>query len=220
MRIILVRHGETASNRERLALGRNDVALNELGRQQAARVAGSLARDAARGLAIEAIYTSPLLRTRQTAEAIEAALGCPTLEAPDLIEMDVGATDGLTGSELRERYPSFLREWWSEGAAESKMPGGGESLADVQARAWTVVERLQAEHPPEAAVVAVTHNFVIRTLVCRILGVDLAGFRRFEQDLASITRIEFRGNRSVVTALNETCHLAGLDTEPPYRHPR
>jgi len=65
-------------------------------------------------------------------------------------------------------------------------------------------------------VVAVSHNFVIRALVCKALAIDLADFRRFEQELASLTRIEFRGPRTLVTALNETCHLGGLDREPDY----
>ena len=210
MLIVLVRHGETESNRERLALGHADAALNETGLKQAASVANLLGEDVERGLRVEAVYTSPLLRARETAEAIAARLGVPVSEAPGLIEMDVGEMDGLSGSEMRERHPEFMRAWLGSGVADLRMPGGGESLAQVQERAWAAVERIRDAHPPDAAVVAVTHNFVMRTVVCRALSIPLAEFRRFEQDLASITRLEFRGARTLITILNERCHLEGL----------
>jgi broad specificity phosphatase PhoE len=214
VQVILVRHGETASNRERLALGRNDVPLNDLGLRQARRLAAWLEADPVRHR-LTALYSSPLTRARQTAEAIGERLGLPVVEAAELTEMDVGEMDGLTGPELRQRHPDFMRAWFSREAGTARMPGG-ESLAEVQERAWRLIERLREEHEPEAAVVAVSHNFVIRALVCKALAIDLADFRRFEQELASLTRIEFRGPRTLVTALNETCHLGGLDREPDY----
>jgi broad specificity phosphatase PhoE len=206
MHVILVRHGETAANRDRITLGRSDPPLTELGLRQAEHLADSIVADIARGLQVDAIYASPLSRTRRTAETLASRLHLTVIETPDLIEMDVGETEGLPAAELRQRFPEFMKVWMSREAGETQMPGG-ESLSDVQARAWPIVERFRAEHSPEAAVVAVSHNFVIRTVVCKALAVDLAEFRRFEQDLASITRIEFRGPRTLVTSLNETCHL-------------
>jgi broad specificity phosphatase PhoE len=217
VQLVLVRHGETASNRDRLALGRADVPLTDLGLEQAVRLGKSLALERERGVRFAAIYTSPLLRARQTAMALVAALGVEPAEAPALIEMDVGEMDGLTGAQLRERHPEFLRAWWGSEAGSVKMPGG-ESLRDVQDRAWPFVEGLREEQRPDATIVAVSHNFVIRSLVCRALAIDLADFRRFEMDLASVTRIDFRGPRTLVTALNETCHLSALPTEPDYWH--
>jgi broad specificity phosphatase PhoE len=206
MQVILVRHGETAANRDRIVLGRGDPPLTELGLRQAEHLADSIVAEIARGLQVDAVYASPLSRTFRTAETLASRLHLPVIEAPGLIEMDIGETEGLPATELRQRFPEFMKVWMSREAGEAKMPGG-ESLADVQARAWPIVERLREEHRPEAAVVAVSHNFVIRTVVCKALAVDLAEFRRFEQDLASITRIEFRGPRTLVTSLNETCHL-------------
>ena len=214
MQVILVRHGETASNRDRLALGRNDVPLNDLGLRQARRLAAWLEGGPARPR-ITGLYSSPLARARQTAEAIGERLGLTVVEAAELTEMDVGEMDGLSGPELRERHPGFMRAWFSREAGTARMPGG-ESLAEVQERAWPFLERLRDEHGAEAAVVVVSHNFVTRALVCKALAMDLADFRRFEQELASVTRIEFRGPRTLVTALNETCHLGGLDREPDY----
>ncbi|HXH22606.1 MAG TPA: histidine phosphatase family protein [Dehalococcoidia bacterium] len=215
MQVILVRHGETASNRDRLALGRKDVPLNSLGLAQAARLGKAIALERAAGTTFAAVYSSPLVRARQTAEAIATALGLEVTEAPELIEMDVGEMDGLTGAELRERHPEFLRSWWGPEAGIVRMPGG-ESLQEVQDRAWPLIELVRDTYPAEAAVIAVSHNFVIRALICRALGIDLADFRRFEVGLASTTRLEFRGPRTLITNLNDVCHLAGLETEPEY----
>jgi broad specificity phosphatase PhoE len=212
MKLILVRHGETPPNRDRISLGRADPALSDLGRRQADAVGRWIATSSDAGR-IAAVYTSPQLRSRQTAQAIGEALKIESVEVlEELIEMDVGDADGLTSQELRERFPEFLRDWVGEGVAELKMPGGGESLLDVQKRAWAGVERLREAHAPEDAVIAVTHNFVIRTLVCHALGMSLADFRRFQQDLAALTTIEFRGQRVIVTKINETCHLEGVIT--------
>jgi broad specificity phosphatase PhoE len=207
MQVILVRHGETASNKDRQALGRRDVPLNEAGLSQAKSLARVLAAERASGRAIEAVYASPLLRARQTAEAIAAALGHPVIEAPAFVEMDVGEMDGLATAELRERHPEFMRRWLGPDVGTARMPGGGESLADVQERAWPAVEKLREAHDPEAAVVVVSHNFVIRTLVCRALSMDLSLFRRYEIDLATITRIDFRGPRTLLASINDRCHL-------------
>jgi broad specificity phosphatase PhoE len=214
MRVILVRHGETPSNRDHLALGRADPPLSDLGIRQARAVAETIARWS-QVTPIDGLYTSPQLRAHQTASIIAGALNRPyptVLEG--LMEMDVGETDGLTSAELRERYPEFLRGWFSDAAGEVPMPGG-ESLAQVQERAWRAIETLREQHPLDASVVAVSHNFVIRTLVCKALGMALADFRRFQQDLAAITVIEFRGQRTLITKLNETCHLGGLIPSQP-----
>ena len=212
MRIILVRHGETLSNRERLALGRADPPLSDLGLRQAGALAAALVREVPGPP--EAVYSSPLLRARQTAEAITGALGLtPASVVEALTEMDVGETDGLDPRQLRERFPDFLRRWVDDLSGDLKMPGG-ESLGDVQDRAWQAIESLRDSHAAEATVVAVSHNFVLHTIVCRVLSLPLAQFRSFQQDLASITAIEFRGRRALITRLNETCHLAGVELDP------
>jgi probable phosphoglycerate mutase len=90
------------------------------------------------------------------------------------------------------------------------MPGG-ETLAEVQARAWGAVERMRAAHP-DGTVVAVTHNFVILTLLCRALGLPLSHFRRLRQALAARTVLDVRESGSALLQLNDVSHLiaAGL----------
>jgi broad specificity phosphatase PhoE len=222
MRLILIRHGETEHNRRRLTLGRFDAPLNERGRAQAAAVAASF------HTAPSALYTSPLSRARETAEAIAANTGVPVREEAALIEMDVGEMEHLTGAELLERYPEFLRVWTSREAAEARMPGaeavtdasearmpGGETLREVQERAWAAVQSWRAAEP-DGEVVAVTHNFVIGALVCRAIGLPLADFRRIKHEVASRTMLDIGDQHGTLLVLNDQSHLtaAGLGGGP------
>ncbi len=200
MRLILVRHGETESNRAGLVLGQADIELTEHGRWQAEQVARSLESEA-----IDVIYSSPLKRALATAEPIARSHGLEVQVEEGLIEMDIGEMEGLTFREVRERYPEFLQIWLGGRVAYEPMPGG-ERLLDVQERAWGAVERFRERHDREA-VVAVAHNFVILAILCRSLGLDLADFRRLRHNVAAKSILETRDDRFMLVSLNDTCHL-------------
>lgn len=200
MLLILARHGETDANRDRLTLGREDVPLNERGRLQARALAACLPREP-----IVAVYSSPLRRALDTAQAAADALGLSVEVDEGLIEMDVGEMEGITFDVMRERYGEFLRRWFSEEVGDIAMPGG-ESLRNVQDRGWSAIEGIQERHR-EDTVLAVTHNFVILTLLCRALGLSLVHFRRFRQHLAATTTLDVRDDHTILRRLNDTCHL-------------
>jgi broad specificity phosphatase PhoE len=90
------------------------------------------------------------------------------------------------------------------------MPGG-ESLREVQDRAWAAIEAMRARRP-DGRIVAVTHNFVILTVVCRALGLPLGDFRRIRQALAAKTVLDIREDVGTLLQLNDNAHLlaAGL----------
>jgi probable phosphoglycerate mutase len=200
MRLILVRHGETDSNKASLALGRDDVELNETGRWQAQRLAEAL-----QGQPIAAVYSSPLRRALDTARAI-AERHHLTVEVDDgLIEMDIGEMDGLTFQQVRERYPQFLQIWLGGRAAYEPMPGG-ERLVDVQGRAWSALERICGSWIQETVAV-VTHNFVLLTILCRVLGLELADFRRLRHSIAAVSVLQVQDGQMTVLSMNDTCHL-------------
>ncbi len=204
MKLYVVRHGETESNRAGLALGRADVPLNERGLRQARCLGEALAADP-----FVAVYTSPLMRTRQTAEAIAGPHGLRPVVEPGLIEMDIGELDGLTFAEIRKQHPGVLERWMSpEGHASALL--GGESLADVRDRAWKTLQTLSRRHDDET-VCAVTHNFVILSVLTRALGVDLSNFRRLRHGVGAISVLDFRADRVRVRRLNDMCHLAAED---------
>ena len=199
MKLILVRHGQTESNRLGNIQGINEAPLTDVGRGQAEAAARALAADAP-----FALYCSPLLRAMQTARAIGGPSDTQPVEFAELIEMDIGKFEGLSGPQLRERFPDVMRVW-DEDPASAVMPGG-ESLYDVRARAWPAVRSLVDRHESET-VVAVTHNFTIHTIVCAALDMPLNNFRKLRIDLGSITRLEVSGVRATLLSLNETLHL-------------
>jgi probable phosphoglycerate mutase len=200
MRLILVRHGETDTNKARLALGQADVELNEHGRWQAQRLAISLKNEP-----IGAIYCSPLKRALATAEPIASSHGLEVQVDKGLIEMDIGEMEGLTFQQVGERYPHFLQAWLGGQAASEAMPGG-ERLLDVQDRAWQAIERIR-QRQEHGTVAAVTHNFVILTLLCRVLGLELADFRRLRHSVAAKSVLEVGQDRIILVSFNDTCHL-------------
>ncbi len=197
-----MRHGETHLNRDGRIQGVNDTSLDELGRSQARAVAKALSRDLPFHL-----FASPIARARETAQIISQALGVPSNTIAEFREADAGELEGLTGAEMRERYPEFA-ERWAEDSGTAQMPGG-ESLAEVQDRAWRAVSRISQVHG-EGTVVVVSHNFVIQTIVCKVLEAPLRNSRRIRQDLGSIARLDLSGSQWTVASLNETAHL-----EPP-----
>ena len=200
-RILLVRHGETDSNAEGRSQGRRDVPLNAHGREQAASAAQAVA-----ALAPTAIYASTAGRAQETASAIATACGLEVANDQRLLELDQGDLDGLTPPEMREQAPDFLRRWLTEDPADLQMPGG-ESLREAQHRMLDAVHAIASAHDGETAV-AVSHNLALKSLLCAVLGVELASFRAFRLDVASISAIDVLDDGTlVVVGMNGRCHL-------------
>lgn len=203
MSLFLVRHGETAFNRDGQGLGREDIRLTALGEAQAAAVAGRLA-----GRTIHRVVTSPLSRAAQVASAIAREHGLEPEPLDALLELDVGETEGLDFAEMRKRFPEFLAAWAGPDGWRTRMPGG-ESIEDLAARLQPVVDLLLAAEDGDTVVVS--HNFVLRTLLCRLLGLEISAWRSFQVDLASVTCLNVRNGRSGVAFVNDRCHLANLN---------
>jgi broad specificity phosphatase PhoE len=119
--------------------------------------------------------------------------------------MDIGELDGLTFAEVRVRYPGLLEEWVS-GPGPSMLMPGGERLVDVQERAWAAVTELAARHP-EDAVAAVSHNFVILSLLTKVLGWSC----RVPAVRHAVAQCRWwiRPGAALVVRMNDTCHLDG-----------
>ena len=153
------------------------------------------------------LYASPLARAIETAQTTSDAHHVPLATLDDIREADVGDLDGMTIPEIRERYPGFMERWATD-SATVQMPGG-ESLLQVQERAWPAIEKLAEKHPDDVVVV-VTHNFVIQTLISKLLEMPLHKARSLRQELGSITQLEFSESRQSLVSLNETWHLRDI----------
>jgi len=198
--IFLIRHGEVKWNRENSYIGSTDLPLNAHGRSQAGLVAECLA-----GRNVSAVYSSDLVRARETAEIIAARLGLPVDTVPDLREVDYGEWEGLTESEVRERYPEVFVEWRLN-PSRVRIPGG-ETFAELRDRAFPAFCRIAQAHAGENIAV-VAHKSTNRVILCSILGVDINHYRRIGQGNSALNVIETRKDgRMVVEAINESGHL-------------
>lgn len=203
MRLHLVRHGQTASNRDGVGLGRADVPLTEHGQRQARAAVERLAREP-----LARVLTSPLARAVAIARPLAARAGVPLETRAELIELDVGETEGLPLAEIGARFPEFAAAWRGPDAVLTPMPGG-ESLADLAARIEPLAAELLALADGGGDVAVVSHNFVLRLLVCRLLGIEPDAFRSLAVDLASVSMLSTRRGRVVAERLNDRCHLRG-----------
>jgi broad specificity phosphatase PhoE len=201
--IILVRHGETEYNASETFRGRVDVPLNDTGHKQAGLLGEYLAAEK-----IDAIYSSPLMRAVETAEAIAVPQKLKVNVNENLNDIDCGAWQGLTLREVRERYGAVYRDW-AEKPGQVKIPGG-ESLEDVRKRAMPFVQDA-AWRCGEGKIVLVSHRAVNKVLICALLGLDNSFFWSFKLDTASITRFSFDGNKAVLTSHNDTSFLKPLE---------
>jgi probable phosphoglycerate mutase len=197
LKLILVRHGETLSNRENRVQGITDMELSDYGRIQADKLAESL-----KGEPIERIVSSPLKRAYETAKAISRFHGAMIEADRDLQEMNHGDFENLTIQELKEKHITVLRQWEND-PASVVMPNG-ESLHDLQRRAWSAIEEITAT---ARNTIVVTHNMTIRTILCKIQDLDMLHIRKMHVDLASTTFVEFKFGKGAILVLNDTSHL-------------
>jgi broad specificity phosphatase PhoE len=190
--LILARHGRTDANARGLLLGRLDPPLDEVGERQAAALRAAVA-GAAR------VVCSPLLRTRQTAEA----LGLPLTVDERWIEVDYGVLDGTA---LRDVPPDLWSRWTAD---VSFAPEGGESLVDLGVRVRAACEEL-ADECAERDVVVVTHVSPLKAAAAWALGVgDEVAWHLYAAP-AAVSRIATAGPRRSLHLWNCTAHLDGL----------
>jgi len=201
MRLILVRHGQTDRNQQRRLQGHSPIELNAVGIKEAEALALALREEK-----IEAIYSSPLRRSLETAQAINRFHQLAIESEDGLKELDIGDLDGLTIEEVRSRYNSFWRKWTSGEPGSAKCPHG-ESLSEAQQRAWATIQKIKRRHGQQAAI-AVSHYFVIISVICKALGIDLSNMRRFRTlNTGAISILDFRDQGTTLTLFNDTCHL-------------
>jgi probable phosphoglycerate mutase len=201
--ILLIRHGQTAWNREERFRGQVDLPLDDLGLKQAEAVGQRVASD----WKPYAIYASSLQRTLQTAAAVARACGLRAIIHDSLLDIDYGAFAGLTPAEAADHYPDLARAWRQ--APHTVHFPDGESLADVRGRAEAALGEFIAKHPDQT-VVLVTHVVVCRLLLCSLLGLDSSHFWQFQPATASLSVFEISRGHSVLLCVNDTCHLAAV----------
>lgn len=200
--IYLVRHGQTAWNREEIFRGRTDVPLDEAGVRQA-----ELAAKYFEGMEIHRIYSSPLSRAWETAQKISQLHNLKVEHLGGIIDLSFGNWEGHSHEDIRINDKETYRLWREE-PHRVRLPGG-ESLDDVRVRAMASLEEVIRNHSGKTLVL-VSHRVVNKVLICGILGLDNSHFWQITQDTTAINLIQYKKGKYILSFMNETCHLRPL----------
>lgn len=210
--LILVRHGETDWNRELRFQGHVDVGLNEIGHEQARRVAARLAAERA-----DHLYVSDLLRARQTAHPVAQKLGVRSIVDAALREQSFGAVDGMRVDDIKAQHPQAW-EAWLRFHEDYCMPGG-ETMREFHARVMAAVRRIAADHHG-ATVVIVTHGGVLDMIWRTARSLPLGGPRQSDIPNAGVSRVLVRDTAFEIVSWADTAHLEDLPPQPVYDQAR
>ena len=195
-KLYLIRHGETDYNSELRFQGQIDIPLNREGIEQAEKVA-----DFFKDIPLQAIYTSTLQRARTTAEIIGKAKGIKPQETDALREMSFGIWENMNSKDIQKNYAKEWKDFFAS-PASTTIPQG-ESMSEVQKRAYPVVQQILDEHP-EGDVAFVAHGGIIRVLICTMLGLDLNRSWHLHVGNASVTCFYYWGRSYTLDYANLT----------------
>lgn len=199
LRLLLVRHGETAWNAEGRYQGQTDVPLSAVGLQQAEAIAGRLATTP-----LDAIYASDLSRAAETAQAIARPHTLAVRCDPRWREMSFGEWHGLTYPQMEATAPETVA-WWNADRV-NRAPPGGETLVQLAARVQAGLDDIRRAHPDQTVLVA-SHGGAIRALLCLLLRKSLGDYWQFALGNTSLTEVEFHHLGAVLNRLNDMQHL-------------
>ena len=199
-RICFVRHGETDWNIELRLQGHIDLALNAQGKLQASAAASRFS-----GCQAVALYSSDLLRARQTAGPIAEVLKIPMTLLPALRERHFGRCEGLTLEEIFIRYEEDARAIERQDA-DYAFPGQGESRRQHQQRILDCVDRLVAAHPGQTIVV-VTHGGVLDVIYRKARNLPLEAPRDYPIPNAGLNWIVIDKGVWTIECWGDASHL-------------
>ncbi|MDD5591533.1 MAG: histidine phosphatase family protein [Dehalococcoidales bacterium] len=201
-RLFLVRHGETALKSSLRLWGHTDVELSDLGLEQAERLRDRLAPEK-----IDFVYSSDLKRALVTARTIASRHQLDITGCAELREFNYGKVEGLTFEEIDQLYPECSR-YLKDRNTDLRFPDG-EGLAELGKRVEKFIERLE-KHKAEDTILVVAHSGVLRTLICRLLGLELKHVFQFIPGLASLSIVETCPGGAILNLFNSISHLDHL----------
>ena len=206
---ILIRHGESLSNREGRVQGQANVKLSDTGRQQAAAVAAWCKSQSFPNQSCE-LWSSPLCRAQETAEVIGTAIGLPVQLEDKLVELNAGVFQGHLWDDLADRFPEAVARWRS-GDVDFQIPGG-ESRRQLAERGRHALELLSVR--PVRSMIIVAHGGVLTAALGLLVGREHSLLAEVAE--RPFTRLPALGDCSVsqlkwpgpeLLSFNETDHL-------------
>ena len=206
-RIFLIRHGETNWNKEGRFQGQIDIPLNDNGKDQARKTFEYL-----RNIPFNKAFSSSMHRPYETAQIILQNKKELKIEKIDsLVEISHGLWEGKLEAEIREKWPSLLRNWHNK-PEEVIMPEG-ESIKDVSERAIDAYSKICLSQKENDLTLLVAHDAVNKTIICDILGISYSNIWMIKQGNGGITVIDLFNDPNktpLISALNITTHLGGI----------
>lgn len=193
LRVVWIRHGEPEASAKGRCYGKLDVGLSDAGRRQMERVAQAL-----QPASLDAVYTSPRRRARESAEILASA----AVVEERFGEIDFGELEGLTYEAAAEQYPSVY-EKWMERPTEVKFPGG-ESFDEMRARVLDALRGIRDAHSNQTVAI-VSHGGVNRIVLADALGIEAQNIFHMEQSHAGVSVVDDFDDYSVVRLMNVTC---------------
>ncbi len=200
-RFVLVRHGETAANREYRYIGSRDDELTERGQWQAQQLAEALAP-----LPIAAIYSSPRRRAHDTAQPLADRLGLEVVVTDQIRENAFGAWEGMSRPEVLAHSPAWTDRLHAWEANASIAPPGGESIATMAVRVSSFAESLLDCHAGQT-IVFVAHVGPVKAMIAATLGVSPDVVRRMFLDSATISVVDWSHSKRLLRLFNSHAHL-------------
>jgi broad specificity phosphatase PhoE len=168
--IFLARHGESDWNVQKRFQGHSDRPLTERGREQAHALADLVGSEK-----IDAVYTSPLRRARETAEIVAARAGLEAVALPELREVDTGSWSGLSRADVEARFPEGFARWRSGGSGWED----GESYEEMAERVIGALRKIAEDHP-DGRVLVISHGGPIRAIHAAAEGLAIKDYRRLK----------------------------------------
>ena len=197
--VYLVRHGQTLWNSDMRFQGTSDIELSDLGIKQAQMLADRFAK-----VKLNAVYSSNLNRAVNTAKIVAQKHDLQVIEKEELKEICFGAWEGLNKTQIDEKWPGQLEEFF-QNPVSFCIPAG-ESFAQIQQRAYTCFEEILKQHK-ESRILIVAHGAVIRAVLAEILKMDLSAVWNLRQENTAVNIINNYGERKIVSLINDTRHL-------------
>ena len=199
--LLIVRHGETEWNAEGRIQGHTDIGLSEKGAEQARSLGQRLA-----DRQIDVAYSSDLKRTSETAKLALSGRDITLNETPRLREYNKGIFEGMTLSEIQEKFPAEYPKYLEKDL--SYAPEGGETTRDVSTRMASIFAEIKANHLDETVLV-VSHGGVLRAAMVSLLGMPLEGNWSFVFGNCGLTMVDTYTDNAVLRLFNDTSHING-----------
>lgn len=188
-----MRHGEVLNRGEKRYNGHIDIDITQNGVEQMRRLAGILAEKE-----VSAVYSSDLIRSVKGAEIIANRIGIPFTPLRELRERSVGAWEGLTAAEIKERFPEGYAAWRSD--LLNYRPPGGECLLDVKDRVLPLYKRLVSSHAG-SEIAMLLHGGVNRVILADALGMEPLKLFRMDQAYGALNIIDYYDDGMAVVKL-------------------